>query len=138
MDADHLETMRYKLASGRFFSARVPSDTNAIILNETAARILGLEKFEGRKLVTNYDHDGRAREVIGILKDFNFQSFREPIQPLAVVLGFEPNWEMAIRITRGQEDSKVELIKSIWNKYAPGTPFEYTFLDKNFEAKHTT
>ncbi len=137
MDTDHLETMRYKLDAGRFFSARVPSDTNAIVLNETAARILGLEKFEGRKLITNYDHDGRAREVIGILKDFNFQSFREPVQPLAVVMGYEPNWEMAIRITRGNEDSKIELIRSIWNKYAPGTPFEYTFLDKNFEAKHT-
>jgi len=136
MDADHLETMRYKLAEGRFFSAKIPSDTNTIILNETAARKLGFENFEGKKLVTNYDHDGRAREVIGILKDFNFQSFREPVQPLAIVMGFEPNWEMAIRITKGNEESKIELIKSFWNKYAPGTPFEYTFLDKNFEAKH--
>ena len=120
MDADHLETMRYKLAEGRFFSSKIPSDTNAIILNETAARKLGLEKLEEKKLVTNYDHDGRARNVIGILKDFNFQSFREPVQPLAVVMGFEPNWEMAIRITKGNEESKIELIKSFWNKYAPG------------------
>jgi putative ABC transport system permease protein len=137
MDVDHLETMRYKLLEGRFFSSRMPSDSNAVILNEMAAQKLGIDELEGKKLVTNYDHDGRKRQVIGILKDFNFQSFREPVQPLAVVLGNEPNWEMAIRITKGNEEQKVELIKTFWDKYAPGTPFEYTFLDKNFEAKHT-
>jgi len=138
MDADHLEAMRYAMADGRFFSSQSPSDTNTIILNQTGARKLGLEKFAGKKLVTNYDHDGREREIIGIMKDFNFQSFKEPVQPLAIVLGPEPNWEMAIRLTKGNTDVKLELIKTFWKKYAPGAPFEYTFLDKNFEAKHKT
>lgn len=134
MDADHLETMRYSMVKGRFFSK--PADTVAVILNETAARKLGLENFEGKKLVTNYDPDGRKREIIGIIKDFNFQSFREPVQPLAVVFGPEPNWEMAIRITKGDPTEKIALIKTFWDKYAQGAPFEYTYLDKNFEAKH--
>ncbi len=136
MDVDHLETMRYSMADGRFFSRQHPADTNTIILNETAAQKLGLEDYKGKKIVTNYDQDGRQREIIGIMKDFNFQSFREPVQPLAVVLGPEPNWEMAIRITKGNADIKLELIKNFWKKYAPGAAFEYTYLDKNFEAKH--
>lgn len=136
MDADHLETMRYSMAAGRFFSSQIPSDTNAIILNETAAKKLGILAFHGEKLVTNYDHDGRKREVIGIIKDFNFQSFREPVQPLAVVMGPEPNWEMAIRLTKGDTEEKLALVRSFWKKFAPEAPFEYTFLDKNFEAKH--
>ena len=136
MDADHLETMRYGMSDGRFFSAQTPSDTNTVILNETAARKLGLKDFKGKKLVTNYDHDGRQREIIGIIKDFNFQSFKEPVQPLAVVLGPEPNWEMAIRLTKGNTDIKLDLVRTFWKKYAPGAPFEYTFLDKNFESKH--
>ncbi|MBL0740183.1 ABC transporter permease [Chryseolinea lacunae] len=135
MDADHLETMRYTLAEGRFFSSQIASDSNAIILNQTAAKKLGWEKFKGKKLVTNYDHDGRAREVIGILQDFNFQSLKEPVQPLAVVLGPEPNWEMAIRITKENTEEKLALIRTFWKKYAPDAPFEYVFLDKNFEAK---
>ena len=134
MDADHLETMRYSMVKGRFFSK--PTDTTAVILNETAARKLGLENFEGKRLVTNYDQDGRKREIIGIIKDFNFQSFREPVQPMAVVFGPEPNWEMAIRITKGDQAEKIALIKMFWDKYAQGAPFEYTYLDKNFEAKH--
>ncbi len=136
MDADHLETMRYTMAAGRFFSSVTPSDTNTIILNETAAKSLHIKNFAGKKIVTNYDRDGRQREVIGIIKDFNFQSFKVPVQPLAVVMGPEPNWEMAIRITKGNADTKLDLIRNFWKKYAPGAPFEYTFLDKNFESKH--
>jgi putative ABC transport system permease protein len=135
MDADHLETMRYTMVEGRFFSAQNPGDSNAIILNQTAAKKLGWEEFKGKKLITNYDHDGRQREVIGIIQDFNFQSLREPLQPLAVVLGPEPNWEMAIRITKGKTEEKLALIRTFWKKYAPDAPFEYEFLDSNFEAK---
>jgi len=134
MDVDHLETMRYAMTEGRFFKSQ--ADTMSIILNETAAKALHMEDFEGRTMETNYDHDGRKRKVIGIMRDFNFLSFREPVQPLAVVLGPEPNWEMAIRITRGNVSDKVSLIESFWKKYAPNAPFEYTFLDKNFVAKH--
>ena len=136
MDADHLETMRYSMAKGRFFSGVGQADTMSIILNETAAKALHLEDFEGRTIETNYDHDGRKRKVIGIMRDFNFLSFREQVQPLAIVLGPEPNWEMAIRITRGNVGDKISLIESFWKKYAPNAPFEYTFLDRNFVAKH--
>lgn len=137
MDYDHLETMGYTLVDGRFFSAQHPSDSNAVILNESAARKLGLDGYSGKKLVTNYDGIKREREVIGTIKDFNFQSLKEPIQPLAVVLGPQPNWEMAIRLAKGNSEEQIALVKSFWKKYTDA-PFEYTFLDKNFEAKHVT
>ena len=138
MDFDHQETMRFEMAEGRFFSEQNAADTNTVILNETAAKKLGLSIFKGKKLVTNYDQTKREREIIGIMKDFNFQSLKEPIQPLAILLGPQPNWEMAIRLTRGDSDKKIDLVKSLWKKYADNAPFEYTFLDKNFEAKHQT
>ena len=138
MDFDHQETMRFEMAEGRFFSEQNASDSNTVILNETAAKKLGLSIFKGKKLVTNYDQTKREREIIGIMKDFNFQSLKEPIQPLAILLGPQPNWEMAIRLTRGDSDKKIDLVKSLWKKYADNAPFEYTFLDKNFEAKHQT
>lgn len=138
VDYDHQATMRYEMVEGRFFSERNPADTNSIILNETAARKLGLSIFKGKKLITSYDRSNREREIIGIMKDFNFQSLKEPIQPLAITLGRQPNWEIAIRIARGNTAEKIALIKSIWQKYADNAPFEFTFLDKNFEAKHQT
>lgn len=138
VDYDHQETMRYELVAGRFFSESTPGDSNAVILNETAARQLGLTIFKGKKLFSSYDRTNREREVIGIIKDFNFRSLKEPIQPLAMTLGPQPNWEMAIRLTPGKATEKVALVKSIWKKYSDNAPFEHTFLDKNFEAKHQT
>lgn len=138
MDYDHQETMRYEMVEGRFFSESNPGDSNAVILNETAAKKLGITFFKGKKLISHYDTPKREREVIGIMKDFNFQSLREPIQPLAIVLGGQPNWEIAIRLTPGETSKKIALIKAIWQKYADNAPFEYTFIEENFEAKHRT
>jgi putative ABC transport system permease protein len=137
VDYDHLETMRYEMKDGRFFSPQNPSDSNAVIINETAAYKLGVDGYNGRKLTTNYDVVKREREVIGTIKDFNFQSLKEPIQPLAIVLGRQPNWEMAVRFTKGDTQKKIEQVRTLWKKYTDA-PFEYTFLDRNFEAKHQT
>ena len=138
MDYDHQETMRYEIVQGRFFSESNPADSNAVILNETAAKKLGITFLQDRKLISHYDEPKREREVIGIMKDFNFQSLREPIQPLAIVLGRQPNWEIAIRLTPGKTSEKIALIQSIWKKYANNAPFEYTLLEENFAAKHRT
>ena len=138
MDYDHQETMRYEIVQGRFFSENNPTDSNAVILNETAAKKMGITFLQGRKLISHYDEPKREREVIGIIKDFNFQSLREPIQPLAIVLGRQPNWEIAIRLTPGNTSEKIALIQSLWIKYANKAPFEYTLLEENFAAKHRT
>jgi putative ABC transport system permease protein len=138
MDYDHLQTMQYKMVAGRFFSRDFPGDSLSIILNESAAKKLGFMRMEQQKLRTTYGTDIVEREVIGIMQDFNFQSLRDTIQPMAVVLGPEPNWEMAIRIQREQRESALEFIRTLWKKYSPNAPFEYTFLDENFDAKLNT
>jgi putative ABC transport system permease protein len=133
MDYDHLKTMGYSMVDGRFFSANFPNDSLAIIINEKAAENLGVRDFEGKKLFSSYDQpNGRMREIVGIIKDFNFQSLKDPIQPMAVVLGKQPNWEMAIRI---KDPSAISFVNDLWKKYVPTAPFEYAFLDKNFEQK---
>jgi putative ABC transport system permease protein len=81
---------------------------------------------------------GNKREVIGIIHDFNYQSLRDSIQPIALVLGRQPNWEMAIRVHEDQKEKAVESIRTLWKKFAPNAPFEYTFLQSNFEIKMQT
>lgn len=134
MDYDHLRTMQYKMVTGRFFSPDFPADSTAIILNQAAADKLGFTRMEQQKLRTLYGE----REVIGIIQDFNFQSLRDPIQPMAVTLGVQPNWEMAVRIQNNDQEATLEFIRALWKKYSPNAPFEYTFLDENFENKHST
>lgn len=139
MDYDHLQTMKYKMLVGRFFSPDFPTDSTAVILNETAAAKLGMRNLANKKLISIYGAAGEKpieHEVIGIVQDFNFQSLRDPIQPMAIVLGKQPNWEMAIRVKDGHRDEALQSIRELWKEYAPYAPFEYTFLDQNFKAKH--
>jgi putative ABC transport system permease protein len=138
MDADHLKTMGYVLKSGRFFSP-AGGDTLSVILNETAVRALGLENrpLDSVKITTTYDGRLNAqRKLIGIIKDFNFRSLKEPIQPLAIVLSKQPNWEMAIRLEEGDTKKTLAQIQEIWKKMAPHAPFEHTFVDQNFQVKY--
>lgn len=136
MDHEHLKTMELAMVQGRFFNKQFPQDTLNIIINETAAEKLGIKIVDKQRIFSGYDMPaGRVREVIGIIKDFNFQSLKDPIQPLAIVLGYEPNWEMAIRVQDGKVDETLPRIKALYKKYAPVAPFEYTLLKDNFHHK---
>jgi putative ABC transport system permease protein len=131
--------MKYSMVKGRFFSPDFPSDTSAVIINETAARRMKLGQIHDQVLASDYGAvPGNKREVIGIIHDFNYQSLRDSIQPIALVLGRQPNWEMAIRVHEDQKEKAVESIRTLWKKFAPNAPFEYTFLQSNFEIKMQT
>lgn len=135
MDYDHAATMGYRMVDGRYFD-REENDSLSVILNQTAARMLGIRDFEGVEIFTTYDQPGgRVRTLIGIMKDFHFQSVREPIYPLAIILGYEPNWEMAIRVTEVNEQV-IETIRKIYTRHSGGAPFEYSIVEKNFNAAY--
>ncbi|HEY9045420.1 MAG TPA: FtsX-like permease family protein, partial [Ohtaekwangia sp.] len=140
MDYDHLKTMKYTMITGRFFSSDFLSDSTAVIINETAAKKMGMQSLADKSLWSIYGGMDKAieHEVIGIMQDFNFQSLKDPIQPMAIVLGKQPNWEMAIRIQDKDVQQTVDTIRTLWKKYSPDAPFEYTFLDRNFSLKHQT
>lgn len=131
VDHDHFETMGYRLVKGRNFSRKLSRDSLAIILNETAARALNIEGVES-VLTYNEGQTPRFRNIIGIVRDFNFQSLRDSIRPIAFMLGGEPGWEMAIRLTPGDREEKIETIRSIFSEHAGGAPFEYSLVEDNF------
>ena len=130
VDYDHLQTMGYKMKDGRFFSKDFPSDSSAVILNETCARLMGYEKFEGRYVTFG----GKRRwDVIGIIKDFNFEGLRNEIKPL-VMFGNTSGQMMSLRITADDTRAKLKLAESIWNTFETGLPFQYSFIDEDINA----
>lgn len=134
VDHDHLETMGYTLAEGRFFSKDFPSDTAAIILNETAYKQMGFANLEEATVLTYSGNEPAPLKVIGVLKDFNYENLKSVVKPMAILLGREPNFEMAIRLSEGNTQQQIKLLEQIWKKYSPGSPFEFSFLDQNFDA----
>ncbi|HYG17285.1 MAG TPA: ABC transporter permease [Ohtaekwangia sp.] len=139
-DHDHLETMGYAMVKGRFFSRDVKTDTAAVVLNESAARALGwYDDFDNKRLLTFWnDRQGKPLHVIGIIKDFNFETLKTAIKPLAIQLGSSPNTEMAVRLSGDDVIAAVSVVEKIWKKYSPQAPFEYSFIDQNFEAQFRT
>lgn len=137
VDHDHLEAMGYKMAMGRFFSRDFPSDTGAIVLNESAFKLMGWTKIDGSQRLSgfwNVNSEPVERLVIGVVQDFNFESLRSAVRPMIMTLGSVPNNEMAIRVTSGNLEEKLEFLERSWKKHSDGAAFEYSFVDANFDA----
>lgn len=134
VDYDHLKTMGYQMAGGRFFSRDFKSDSSAIILNETAYKQMGFANLDDAVVLTYRSETPTPLKVIGVLKDFNYQSLRDDVKPMAILLGPEPNLEMAVRLSPGNAPEQIRTLEKIWKKYAPDAPFEYSFVDENFDT----
>ena len=131
VDYDYLPTMQIELLEGRNFSRSFSTDTAAILLNETAVTALGAENLLNEEVV--HTGSGRTYLVVGIFKDFNFESLRNEIQPLALTLTTQGSY-LSARISSENVSATVNQIESLWEQYAPGQPFQYTFLDDNYDA----
>jgi putative ABC transport system permease protein len=134
-DQDLVTTMGYELKSGRYFSQQFLSDSSAVVINEACARLLGLNDYEGGQVGFA---DDNMYNVIGILKDFNFESLKSDVEPLAIFLNPETKRMLAIRMTPENVQEKISSVEAIWKKYANGQPFEYSFVDEDFDSLFRT
>jgi putative ABC transport system permease protein len=133
VDFDHLTTMNYTMVEGRFFSRDFLSDSSAVILNETAMKLMNIESYENQTMLSYNYETPRPMKIIGVVKDFNFETLRNTVKPFVFTLGGEPNGEMAIRLAAGDKTKQLELLQTIWKKHSSNT-FQYSFLDQDFDA----
>ncbi|MEQ8245828.1 ABC transporter permease [Fulvivirga sp.] len=131
-DYDHAKTLGFELVEGRFFSRDFPSDTAAVIINEAAAREMGWDNPLEEKII-NFDGDApQEMQVIGVAKDFNFESLKMVVRPLVLKLTREGNI-LYTRFSGESPDKVIESITNSWDKIAPGEPIQYSFLDDDFD-----
>jgi putative ABC transport system permease protein len=136
VDYDYIETFKMNIKEGRGFSKEFPSDSNAIILNQTAAARLGLGKDAIGKKVSTFEGDAnpeniKARTVIGIIDDFHFSSLKNNISSLTLILG-QADGTVCFRFQPNKTEEVIQSIEKIWKQLAPGQPFQYSFLDEDF------
>lgn len=132
VDYDYLKTMGMSLSQGRNFSKDFGSDSSAIIINEAAAKILGYSDPVGKNLYRS-TNDGRTfkYEIVGVVKNFNFESLKQPIGPLGFFLA--PSTGLAsFKIKDANLSALLKTIEAKWKTMAPGMPFSYRFLDESF------
>ncbi len=125
---DYVETLGIELLEGRSFSRDFANEEQKIILNETAVKALELEDPIGEI------HNIRGkREVIGIMKDFHFQSFHEEIKPSFLLLVPEDANTIAVKVLAGLMRETLTDLEELYQTFNPNLPFEYEFLDQNYE-----
>jgi putative ABC transport system permease protein len=132
-DADFAKTFQLELKEGRFFSTEYSTDASAIMINEQAAKILGFQNPVGEIISTNW---GEKWQIIGLVKDFHFKSLHYKIEPLIMQLDGENNFYL--RMKPGRIMSTVESIKKVYNSFSPVSPFEFHFLDDDFDNLYRT
>lgn len=130
IDENYLPTLGMELVAGRNFSPFLHTDSECVLINATAARTLGYAHPLGEKIYRGNDTTG-AR-IIGVVKDFNTGSLRDPIDP--IVFYFDPDGRAAtFRLSPGNIAATLQRIRRQFEAIAGGQPFVYSFLDEDFD-----
>ena len=139
VDERYLPTFEIQLKSGRNFSALYPTDSTAVIINETAAKIFAGANPVNKKLYMVTDLStgkSSAYNIIGVIKDFNFNSLRDQVMPLVLNLR-QDNGGMAVRINTQDIPGLLNKIKGRWKSMVNSRPFSYAFLDEEFNKQYS-
>jgi ABC-type antimicrobial peptide transport system permease subunit len=127
-DFDFTETLGLRLLEGRTFNKENASDTAGILFNETAVKMMELSNPIG-KTVRFW---GKPTKIIGVLKDFHFESLYNTVGPL--FLSYRRNTaNLIVRVTPGSESEVVSALGKLYQRYNPGVQFDYRFLDQDFQ-----
>jgi putative ABC transport system permease protein len=128
------DVLQLKMARGRFFSRKFGTDTTAVILNQTAADLLGWEEPIG-KIIT--PGSGIPFHVIGVVQDYHFESLHRTVRPAALGLlnGAWDWWSeqyISVRVQAQKLSGTLDFIHSTWDRFNLGKSLEYTFLDEDY------
>ena len=137
IDFDFIPTYHVPLVAGRAYSRAFPTDSaQSMVINEAAARLYGYQHpadAVGRK----FDQWGRKGTIIGVVKDFNFRSLHQEVQPLTLRYGYPYVLNRISVALKGDNiPATLSHLNATWNKLAPQRPFMYHFLDQSFGEQY--
>ena len=138
VDDAYIPTLDIEVIEGRNFDMQFGTDSTAMLVNESAVAILGVQPKDalGMRVIRNFE-DGTSNyfTIIGVIKNFNYESLREDIGALSMTLG-RSTGSMAVKLEAGNFSNDIASIKGIWDKLAPGQPFGYRFMEDSFNTTY--
>jgi putative ABC transport system permease protein len=140
VDEDYINTLGIKMVAGRSFSKQMLTDSSGIILNETAAKRLGYKDVLNKSLYIPQDQQAKIIKqyhIVGVMKDFNFNSLRENVSQLTLVLG-EERGALNIRVKTTNMPAFISQVEDKWKEMSPNQQFDYSFMDQDFDATYRT
>jgi putative ABC transport system permease protein len=133
VDYNFMETMGLQMAEGRTFSQQFGSDSGKVIFNEAAIKAMGLKKPVGT-MVTLW---GKKAEIIGVAKDYHFESLYKKVGPSFIVFS-KNNEQSLVKIQAGTEQATIAQIAKVFKTYNHGLSFDYKFLDEDYQALYSS
>ena len=133
IDENYIPTMGMDLVAGRNFSKEFGTDSTNIIINETAAKVLGLGEEPIGKVVTT---GGGAKTVVGVIKDFHFKSLHQTIDPLFMM--YAPYGGLIIKAKSADMSGLIADTNALWNSFNTDETFGYTLLDESYRQTYAT
>ncbi|MDJ1491795.1 ABC transporter permease [Cytophagaceae bacterium DM2B3-1] len=142
VDYNFIETLGFKVISGRPFSKNFAADTNSrIVLNEKAVAAFGYtpENVIGKRLHFDWNNEVFDYEIIGVVKDFHYEGLQQSIGRFGFLLDRNQNYNyMVVNVNTSSMESMLQFMETQWKKFNPEEPFEYTFMDQDFQRNYDT
>jgi putative ABC transport system permease protein len=139
VDENYIPILDMQMKLGRNFATQFLTDSTGIIVNEAAAKLFGFKDPLNKPLYYLNDLNKKSvtvYHIVGVVKNFNFNSLRENVTPLALMYS-EQNGSIAFRINTKNAASLINKIAATYKKMAPGQPFTYSFMDEDFNRIYT-
>jgi putative ABC transport system permease protein len=139
VDYDYLNTYGMTLISGRSFNESFTTDKQACILNESSVKNFSITDLEKTRILRPGEKGPESIPIIGVVKNFNYESLRNPIQPYILLLQDENNYwgYISVRLTAANYSATINEIEKIWKEFASNAPLQYYFLDADFEKMYS-
>jgi putative ABC transport system permease protein len=138
IDYDYFKTLGMKIIKGRGFSPDFGGDSTAVVINETTAQLLGYQNPIGEKIYQNDDQNKLVSfTIIGVVKNFNYESLKQGIGPLSFFLGNRSSMA-SFKVNTNDIASLINKIEKLWKQMSPTMPFHYSFLDESFNEMYAS
>lgn len=136
VDENYFKTMNIEVIKGRGFQPGSNTDVDDIfIVNQAAAKLMGWgDDPVGKKM--RWFHGEKDGQVVGMVKDFNYQSLHNPIEPLIIIKSREEGGFLHLKVAGENLPETMDYIRNKWAGYDPNHPFEYFFLDQRFNEQY--
>ena len=139
VENDYFKTLGFTMLSGRGFSKEFTADSNSIVLNEAALKELGYDVTTavGKKLYYDFQGNHNTMIIVGVVKNFNFESLYNSIKPFGFTTSFGNKYSYVIaNVATKNYAGLLKDIQYSWNKINPDIPFVYSFLDNDFQKNY--
>ncbi len=126
------ELLGIELKAGRNFSTEFATDVDAIIMNEAALEMINLKDPIGQKF-GNLNPNAPTKEIIGVAKNFHFQSLQEKVKPFFFAIS-DYGQKVVVKLKADKETETLAAIEAVYKDFNNGYPFEFKFLDDEYQA----